>query len=72
MLQRIYLLSILLLLAITDTIVVGLRTGAPADACRNITPQHNEHVSQTSPVPYTVDINSFNGFYIPEENYTSE
>ena len=64
-------LTIVLLLGVSITEVVGRPTGAPAAACTTITPSHGGSTA-TGPVPYNVNISSLDGGYIPGQNYTSE
>ena len=64
-------LTIVLLLTVSVTAVVGRRTGAPIAACTTITPSHGGSTA-TGAVPYSVNISSLDGGYMPGQNYTSE
>ena len=55
----------------TVTMVVGYSTGAPTSTCATITPDHIGNTA-TGPVPYSVNISSLDGGYMPGQNYTSE
>ena len=61
----------MLLLGVSVTAVVGLPGGAPTSACSTITPSHGGSTA-TGSVPYSVNISSLDGGYIPGQNYTSE
>lgn len=63
--------SIVLLLAVTVTGVVGRSNGAPESACATITPNHGPSTA-TGPVPYNVNISSLASGYMPGQSYTSE
>ena len=53
-------------------VVEAWPTGAPSDACDNLTPQHGFN-TQTSVLPYSVDLSEFNGTtYTPGQTYTSK
>jgi len=67
-----------LLVAFLLSVVVGganaLRTGAPAEACDTLTPQHTGS-PQSSTVPYVINMDQFSdgdgGFwYTPGQTYT--
>ena len=70
LLQEFY-LTIVLLLGVSVTAVVGRSTGAPTAACTTITPGHGDSTA-TGPVPYIVNISSLANGYVPEQSYTSE
>ena len=66
-------LSLVLLTSVT-TCVHALSTGAPAAACDTLTQQHFGVTPQTSPIPYQIDLSSFDdgsgGFaYVPGRAY---
>ena len=54
----------MLLLGVSVTAVVGRSSGAPTAACSNITPGHGASTA-TGSVPYSVNISSLDGGYIP-------
>ena len=64
-------LTIVLLLGVSVTAVVGRSAGAPAVACTTITPNHGGSTA-TGPVPYSVNISSLDGGYMPGQSYASE
>jgi len=70
LLQEFY-LSILLLLAVTVTAVMGYSSGAPESACDNLIPGHSPS-QDTGPVPFIVNISSLNDGYVGGQSYTSE
>ena len=65
-------LTIVLLLGITVTTVVGRMNGAPPEACATITPSHGGNTPQTSAVPYSVNISNLADGYMPGQSYTSK
>ena len=71
MLQAFY-LTIVLLLGVSVSAVVGLSGGAPTQACTTITPNHSGGSTATGPVPYIVNISSLDNGYVPGQSYTSE
>ena len=71
LLQGFY-LTIVLLLGVAVTAVVGFPSGAPASACSTISPNHMNTSPQTSAVPYTVNISSLTNGYVPGQSYTSK
>ena len=70
-LQEFY-LTIVLLLGVTVTTIVGRPDGAPPEACSTITPVHPGGNTATGAVPYTVNISSLADGYMPGQNYTSK
>ena len=70
LLQGFY-LTVVLLLGVSVTAVVGYPSGAPTQACTTITPDHNVSTA-TGSVPYIVNISSLDNGYVPGQNYTSE
>ena len=62
----------MLLLGVAVTAVMGRSTGAPTEACSTITPNHSPNTASGDPVPYTVNISSLSGGYMPGQTYTSK
>ena len=59
--------------------VQGYPGGAPAEACSSLTPMHGDHVTQTSDIPFMIDISNFESpeeagcyYYQPGETYNSK
>ena len=56
----------------------GYPSGAPAESCSTLTPNHGDHQPQTSPIPYMIDISEFRDatndcyYYTPGETYNSK
>lgn len=71
------LLGILLLVSTLATPILCFPSGAPVDACEDLTPNHGV-ASQTSPNPYLLDLEQFRDpedgtyYYIPGVTYTSK
>ena len=70
LLQGFY-LTIVLLLGITVTTIVGRPTGAPATACSTVAPNHTGTSASTDPFAYFLNYSSLNGGYMPGQTYTS-
>ena len=70
MLQEFY-LTIVLLLGVAVTAVVGRSMGAPSAACSTITPSHGTSTAAGA-VPYTVNISSLADGYMPGQSYTGK
>ena len=71
-LQEFY-LTIVLLLGVAVTAVVGRMNGAPSAACSTITPGHGTSTATGhGAVPYTVNISSLANGYMPGQSYTSK
>ena len=73
LLQKFY-STIVLLLGVPVTIVMGFSGGAPLGACNTISPDPTQHGAppQTSAVPYTVNISSLANGYVPGQSYSSK
>ena len=73
LLQGFY-LTVVLLLGVPVTEVMGFSSGAPSGACSTISPDPTRHGAnpQTSAVPYTVNISSLANGYVPGQSYTSK
>jgi len=69
---------IIILSSILELVVFvdSFPTGAPMEACTDITPQHGNNTPSTDPVPFSVDLSDFTVntlvCYIGGYNYSSK